>query len=67
MNAFDKLCAAFAFVLGLVLLVLGAIGLFTGCRANLALPPVLAALPAIVGWGILRAVYFAWNQPNFPT
>jgi hypothetical protein len=64
MNAFDKLCAAFAFVLGLIFLVLGGIGLFTGCQANFTLPPVLGAIPAFVGWGIVRAVYFAWNQPG---
>jgi hypothetical protein len=66
MNAFDKLCAALAFVLGIVFLVLGVIGLFTGCRANFTLPPVLGVIPAIVGWGIVRAVYFAWNSPNQP-
>jgi hypothetical protein len=64
MNAFDKLCAAVAFALGLVFLVLGVIGLFTGCQANFTLPPVLGAIPAFVGWGIVRAVYFAWNQPD---
>jgi len=66
MNAFDKLCATFAFVLRIVFLVLGAIGLFTGCRANFTLPPVLGAVPALVGWGIVRAVYFAWNRPASP-
>lgn len=63
MNAFDKLCATFAFVLGLVLLALGVIGMFTGCRAHFTLPPVLGVIPAVVGWGIVRAVYVAWKQP----
>jgi hypothetical protein len=64
MNAFDKLCGAAAFVLGLALLVLGAIGLFTGCRANFTLPPVAGVIPAFVGWGIVRAVYLAWRAPR---
>ena len=63
MNKFDKLCAALAFALGLVFLVLGAFGLFIGCRANFTLPPVLGAIPAFVGWGIVRAVYCVWTQP----
>lgn len=62
MNAFDKLCAALAFVLGGLLLVLGGIGLFAGCRANFSLPPVLGIIPAFVGWGIVRAVYVAWTR-----
>jgi uncharacterized membrane protein HdeD (DUF308 family) len=66
MNAFDKLCAADAFLLGIVLLVLGVIGLFAGCRAQFSLPLVLGAVPAFVGWGIVRAVYFAWNRPSSP-
>jgi hypothetical protein len=64
MNAFDKLCGAAAFVLGLVFLVLGAIGLFAGCRANFTLPPVAGVIPAFVGWGIVRAVYLAWRAPR---
>jgi hypothetical protein len=63
MNSFDKICAGCAFVLGLVLLALGAIGTLTGCRAHFSLPPILGAMPAFVGWGIVRAVYFAWNGP----
>ncbi|HZL90876.1 MAG TPA: hypothetical protein VFB96_21095 [Pirellulaceae bacterium] len=63
MNIFDKLCAVLAFLLGVVLLVLGVIGLFTGCKAHFTLPPVLGAIPALVGWGIVRAVYFAWTRP----
>jgi len=62
MNVFDKLCAALAFVLGGLLLILGAIGLFAGCRANFSLPPVFGIIPAFVGWGIVRAVYVAWTR-----
>jgi hypothetical protein len=63
MNTFDKICAGGAFVLGIVFLVLGALGLFAGSRAQFTLPPVFGVLPAFVGWGILRSVWFAWNMP----
>ena len=66
MNAFDKLCAAVAFLLGIIFLVLGFIGLFTGCQANFRLPPLVGVLPAFVGWGIVRAVYVAWDRPSSP-
>ncbi|HUE71478.1 MAG TPA: hypothetical protein VMP01_11395 [Pirellulaceae bacterium] len=64
MNVFDKICAALAFLLGLVLLLLGVVGTFAGCKANFTLPPVLGVIPAFVGWGIVRAVYLAWNHPG---
>ena len=57
MNTFDKVCAALTFVLGLVLLV----GLFTGSKASFSLPPILGAVPALVGWGILKSIVVAWN------
>jgi hypothetical protein len=64
MNGFDKLCASLASLLAIVLLVLGILGLFTGCSAHFSLPPILGVLPAFVGWGIVRAVYFGWNPPR---
>jgi hypothetical protein len=63
MNTFDRICAATAFALGVVLLALGALGTFTGCRAHFTLPPVLGVFPAFVGWGILRAIVIAWKVP----
>jgi hypothetical protein len=66
MNIFDKFCAAVAFLLGIVFLVLGVIGLFTGCKGEFTLPPLLGVIPAFVGWGIVRAVYFAWKSPPSP-
>ena len=64
MSAFDKLCAAVAFLLGVALLILGVFGLFAGCKAHFTLPPILGVLPAFVGWGIIRAIWVAWNvQP----
>ena len=41
MSVFDRICAGLAFLLGIVLVVLGLLGLFFGCRANFTLPPVL--------------------------
>ena len=64
MNFFDKCCASLAFVLGLVFLILGAIGTFSGCQANFSLPPILGIVPAFVGWGMVRSVYVAWNMPR---
>ncbi|HKA08579.1 MAG TPA: hypothetical protein VKD71_15075 [Gemmataceae bacterium] len=64
MNTFDKLCGALAFVLGCVFVVLGVLGLFIGCQANFTLPPIAGVLPAFIGWGIIRAVYLAWNRPG---
>lgn len=63
MNLFDKICCVPAFVLGILLLLLGIPGLFTGCQANFTLPPVLGIIPALVGWGIIRAVWVAWKRP----
>ena len=61
MNLFDKICAVLAFALGVVLLALGVIGLFTGCRAHFTLPPILGVLPAIAGWGIIKPIIVAWK------
>jgi len=60
----DKIFAVPAFLMGVLLLILGAIGLFVGCKAHFTLPPVLGVVPAIVGWGILRSVYLAWKRPG---
>ena len=62
-NIFDKICAVLAFVLGGTLLVLGMLGLFTGCKAHFTLPPVLGVLPALVGWGIIKPIIVAWRSP----
>lgn len=63
MNIFDKICAVLAFVLGGTLLVLGVLGLFTGCKAHFTLPPILGVLPALVGWGIIKPIIVAWKSP----
>lgn len=61
MNTFDKFCAAIAFLLGIVFVILGGIGVFTGCSANFKLPPILGVLPALAGWGIMKSVRVAWH------
>ena len=61
MNWFDKICATLAFVLGIVFFIFGVVGLFTGCRFNFAISPGFGVVPAFVGWGIIRAVWFGWS------
>ena len=61
MNVLNKICMVMAFVLGALLLILGALGLVFGCNAHFTLPPVLGVLPAAVGWGIVWAVRRAWG------
>jgi len=67
MNGFDKACAALAFALAVVLLVLGVVGLFIGCRAYFTLPPILGVFPALIGWGIFRSVRVAWQVRDEPS
>lgn len=67
LNLFDKICAVLAFVLGVVLLGLGLFGTIFGCNAHFTLPPILGALPALVGWGILKPVVVAWNARRSPS
>jgi len=64
MNIFDKICAGLAFVLGVVFIMLGIVGLFTGCKAHFILPPILGAVPALVGWGIIKPIIVAWRKPR---
>jgi len=63
-NLFDKICAVLAFVLGAVLLLLGVIGTFTGCKAHFVLPPIVGVLPAFAGWGIIKPIIVAWKSPR---
>ena len=69
MNVFDKICAAIAALLGVVLVALGVLGAFVGCRFWFTLPPIVGALPALAGWGIVRSVWFGWKykKPAVPT
>ncbi len=63
MNIFDKICASMAFVLGVVLILLGVIGAFIGCKAHFTLPPILGVIPAIIGWGVVKPIILAWKKP----
>ena len=66
MNIFDKICACLALPLGAVFILLGVPGLFTGCKANFALPPILGVVPALIGWGIIKSIIVAWRKPKQP-
>ncbi len=66
MNLFDRICAVLAMILGVVLLALGIVGIFIGCKASFTLPPILGALPALVGWGIAKSVWVAWSVGRKP-
>lgn len=59
MNPFDKICIVLAFIFGIILLVLGIPGIIFGCRAHFSLPPVFGGIPALVGWGIIKAFIVA--------
>lgn len=63
LNLFDKICAVLAFVQGLIFLLLGGFGIFTGCRANFSLPPILGGLPLLFGWGIIKPILVSWRKP----
>ena len=61
LTGFEKFCAVLAFALGVGFMLLGVLGLFTGCSANFRLPPVVGVIPAFVGWGIIRPIMKSWN------
>lgn len=64
MTGFDKLCAVFAIPIGIVFMVLGAVGLFTGSKANFSLPPILGGLPFFLGWGMSIPLIRYWRISN---
>jgi hypothetical protein len=66
MNVFDKICAVIAFAAGAIFILLGVLGLFTGCKAHFTLPPVAGVIPAFVGWGIVKPVIVAWKCTSLP-
>jgi hypothetical protein len=61
LSVFDRVCAALAFPIGVLFILLGLVGLFTGASANFTLPPVLGFIPALVGWGIVKPAIVAWR------
>jgi len=61
MNLFDKICAVPTIVLGVVFMVLGAVGLFVGCNAHFTLPPILGGLPFFFGWAMCIGLVKYWR------
>ena len=64
LNVFDKICAVFAILLGGLFMILGELGVFTGCKAHFTLPPVMGILPVFVGWGIVKSIIVAWKNSS---
>lgn len=64
MTRFDKFCAIISIPIGLVFLVLGVIGLFTGSKANFDLPPVLGFLPFFIGWTMCVTTLRFWKTKD---
>jgi len=62
MTAFDKICATLAIPIGIIFMVLGIVGLFAGSKAHFALPPVLGALPFLVGWAMSITLIRFWRR-----
>ena len=63
-NFFDKVCWVCAFAAGVALAILGTYGTFIGVRFWFTLPPFVAFVLFMAGYGIMRAVYFAWKAAN---
>lgn len=64
MTVFDKACAVVAIPIGIVFMVLGAIGLFTGAKAHFDLPPILGCLPFFMGWAMSIPLIRYWKISN---
>ena len=64
MSGFDKVCAVFAIPIGVVFMVIGAVGLFTGSKTHFSLPPILGALPFFLGWGMSVPLIRYWRITN---
>ncbi len=64
MTVFDKVCAVLAIPFGVVFMILGAIGLFTGSSAHFTLPPILGAIPFFVGWAMSVPLIRYWKISN---
>lgn len=64
MTTFDKVCAVFAIPIGIVFMILGAVGLFAGANAHFTLPPILGGLPFFLGWGMSIPLIRYWKISN---
>ena len=64
MTGFDKVCAVFAIPIGVVFMVLGVVGLFTGSKASFSLPRIIGVLPFFLGWGMSIPLIKYWRNTN---
>ena len=64
MTTFDKVCSALSIPVGIIFMILGAVGLFTGAKAHFSLPPVLGGLPFFLGWGMSIPLIRYWKISN---
>jgi len=62
MTLFDKICASFSIILGLLVMAMGALGFLLGgnANANITLPPILGGLPFFLGWGMSVPLIKCW-------
>lgn len=61
LGTWDKVCVAFAILIGAIMLSLGAVGVILGCNFHFKLPPVLGALPFLAGWAMTVVLVRYWR------
>ena len=64
MRTFDKVCSVLSIPIGIIFMILGAVGLFTGAKAHFSLPPILGGLPFFLGWGMSIPWIRDWKISN---
>ena len=64
MSVFDKICAVPTIILGVVFMLLGAVGLIVGAKAHFTLPPILGGLPFFLGWAMCVVLIKYWRLSN---
>jgi hydrogenase/urease accessory protein HupE len=64
MNIFEKICMVVTIPVGAIFMVLGVIGLFTGCNAHFTLPPILGAIPFFLGFAMCVCLVRYWKLGN---
>ena len=62
MTTFDKVCACLAIPIGFLFMAIGVFGLFFGASAEFTLPPVLGALPFLLGWAMSVTLIRYWRR-----
>lgn len=61
MNRFDKICSVFAIPFGVVFMLLGIVGLFTGFRFRISLGPIEGVAPFFLGWAMSVTLLRFWR------